>query len=153
MSQDAPAGELTLAYDAARNLIHARGAGVWTVAQMERQLRDFDYAAIKARREHGCVRFLVDLREAGVQTPEMSALMTERGERLYLPGDRLALIVASDLLREQLMHVSRQAAFAIFLSRDTAERWLLAHDAAKRTDDLSIEWGDDRDDVATAPIP
>jgi hypothetical protein len=134
------AGKLTLAYDAERNLLVARGVGAWSIEQIERQLRDLGFHTARIRLEHGPIRFLVDLRGAGIQSPEGSALMADRARVLYRHGDRLAFVMTSALLKEQMLAPERNGATETFTSVEAAERWLLAHDAFSRQPELGLEW-------------
>jgi hypothetical protein len=132
---------LTLDYDATRNLMRVRGCGHWTGEMVERQIEDVRRVARDARRQHGYIRLLADLRGAGLQTRAVAAQMRDGAATIYRSFDRLAFVISSSILRIQLEASKRLAVTGIFTDGDIAERWLMAHDTSRSGPMLELEWG------------
>jgi hypothetical protein len=82
---------------------------------------------IAQRRAAGrAVRVLVDLRLSGMQGPETAVRVVHWTQTIYEAGDRVAMIVASSLVRFRMQRVSRIEDREVFMSPGAARRWLLA---------------------------
>jgi hypothetical protein len=134
-------GRLTYDYNEPRNILKVVGAGIWTLSLLHLHWRPFEALVRQARRRYGQIRVHYDVRAARVQSPEVNKLLAEVVEKLYRPYDRLAIIVASETLRVQMREVERRATTEIFLSPETAERWLFALDKSCFGTKLELEWG------------
>jgi len=82
---------------------------------------------IAQRRAAGrAVRVLVGLRLSGVQGPETAVRVVHWTQTIYEAGDRVAMNVASSLVRFRMQRVSRIEDREVFMSPGAARRWLLA---------------------------
>jgi hypothetical protein len=74
-------------------------------------------------------RVLSDLRGASVQLPDVAGHIEGFSKQAFEPSDKIAVVVASNLLKLQMRRVVHRARFEAFLSVDAAERWLGLDDA------------------------
>lgn len=101
--------------------------GVQQLADVDRYLAVLGDVVRDVRLRFGRVRVLADLRNSPVRTQEAAERMRLGNLALYRPGDRVALIVESSLLKMQLRRTLVEYQ-NIFLSPHAAETWLTALD-------------------------
>ncbi len=70
---------------------------------------------------------LVDLRKSPVQSVETAGRIKAATSRIYKPGDRIAIVVQSSLVKTQMRQVVDVTTVELFISIDAAEMWLLAY--------------------------
>ena len=105
----------------ASGLVRATIRGFWP---MEVAVAYVDEMAgiLAVARRRGSARLIVDLTGAAIQSPEV---MQKLGVLdMYAPEDRVAVIVASSLLKTQLKRVFVKANLAVFVSEEAAETWV-----------------------------
>lgn len=71
------------------------------------------------------VRALIDLKSAAIQPMGIATSIAEATNRLYSkPTDRVAILVASSLLKMQLRRIHADQPFEIFISEQEARTFL-----------------------------
>lgn len=118
---------LSFSYDVAAKIIRITGVGKWTVDYVDVHFAELAVLIDRVRQQNGEVLALVDLSRAPVQSAEVAARIHEATGRLYGPGDRIAMIVPSFLLKAQMKSVTWKDNAAIFVSPFAAMTWLCAH--------------------------
>lgn len=108
-------------------ILRINRVAVQQVADVDRYLAVLGDIVRDARLRFGRVRVLADLRNAPVRTQEAAERLRVGNLALYRPGDRVALIVESSLLKMQLRRTLVEYQ-NIFLSPHAAETWLTALD-------------------------
>jgi hypothetical protein len=120
-------GVITVGYDREAGVIRAVGIGIWSLGQVDAYFAHFRRLAAGMRRGGGIVRAIADLRDGGVQSPEIDARVAEHKQGLYQDGDRLAVVVPSSLAKMQVRNKLNSTQHAVFISPDAAETWLRAY--------------------------
>lgn len=105
--------------------VAVHGAGYWTPAYVDTHFAELGELLARVRRQKH-VRVLVDLTQAAVQGEESAQRVSHWTARLYREGDRVAIVLASSLLKAQMRRVAIIADRELFLSRTAAMTWLLA---------------------------
>lgn len=115
-------------------LVRAAVGGFWNEHEAKLFASAFQSHARQARDLWGVVRMLIDARESPVQSPEvMKALVGLNQSLIEVPGDRIAVIVATSLVKMQAHRVMSDEfergsdVGGLFLSPNAAETWLCAH--------------------------
>ena len=120
-------GSLTAKYDPSTGVVRMFGAGLWQMSIVRKHFADLEAALAQARRYHPDVLVFCDLSTASVQMKEVGEEIEQFTERAYHPTDRIAVVLASSVLKMQMRRVVRQATFETFLSATAAYTWLTAH--------------------------
>lgn len=115
---------LTVELDRSSGIINSVGTGIWSSELLDSYVAALEQAVRTARQASPNVRAISDLREAGVQTAPITERATEVLLRLFVPGDRVAVIVQSILLKMQMRRVLNVGTVEFFLSRSEAENWV-----------------------------
>ena len=68
----------------------------------------------------------LDLRKHDTQSPSVAALIKDGVDNMYRPGDRVAMVVASTVVKMQMRRVTNPAFVEIFTAIEDAEKWMLA---------------------------
>lgn len=113
--------------DGRLKILRINQVGVRTLGEVDRYLAVLGDVVRDTRLRFGRVRVLADLRNAPLRTQEAAERMRMGNLALYRPGDRVALIVESSLLKMQLRRTLVEYQ-NIFLSPNAAETWLTAMD-------------------------
>lgn len=113
--------------DGRLKILRINQVGVRTLGEVDRYLAVLGDVVRDTRLRFGRVRVLADLRNAPLRTQEAAERMRMGNLALYRPGDRVALIVESSLLKMQLRRTLVEYQ-NIFLSPNAAETWLTALD-------------------------
>jgi hypothetical protein len=122
-----PEGVQAFTVDRPKGLVRAWASGHWSMRLMRSFFSAYG-AEIAAIRDTGLpLRVIADVRESAVQSEEVAQFILERVSTLYRPGDRVALIVATSMLKAQLRAVLPPGIHEYFLSGDAAEKWVMAH--------------------------
>jgi hypothetical protein len=119
-------GLYAIRYDAEREIIRIARLGVQNVDDVERYLKELSRVVCEMRARCGRVRLLADLRYSPVRTSAVAERIRVANLALYRPGDRVALLVESSLLKMQLRRNLVPDYQNIFLSPTAAEIWLAA---------------------------
>ncbi|ODP38494.1 hypothetical protein [Sphingomonas turrisvirgatae] len=120
-------GLYEIALDERLNVLRVGRVAVQCVEEVDRYLARLGEIVRTLRLRHGKVRVLADLRHAPVRTQEVAERLRLGNQALYRPGDRVALVVESSLLKMQLRRTLTDNQ-NIFLSPNAAETWLTAID-------------------------
>ena len=118
------AGQLSLAINEQHNLITVVGCGLWSSEYVEAHIKKFELILMRARQNVRPLRTLVDLRDAAVQTPKVAAMLHQAMSQMYVPPERAALLVKSNLVAMQMKRGFNPATHGVFLSEQAAEAWL-----------------------------
>jgi hypothetical protein len=78
------------------------------------------------------VRVLVDLRECPPQSAEVAGVIVQRTACMYLPSDRVAILVTSSILRLQLRRVLADQEFGVFVAEDAAREFVMGSGGMRR---------------------
>lgn len=108
-------------------LIRVLGRGFWTQAHVELHVTALRGLIARQRAAGGRVLVLVDLRETLAQDPAIIERLGQAVDGVYREGDRVAVAVASSLLKLQLKLVANVASVEFFVSLRAARTWLTAY--------------------------
>lgn len=114
--------------DPRSNLIQIWGSGLWSRAEVDAHFDELDGEIRQKRTRFPHIRVLVDIRESGVQTQDTAEGVTLGTRRIYREGDRIAIIVASSLVKMQMRRAVEHRELQIFISPSAAVTWLEAYD-------------------------
>lgn len=120
-------GSLTVAVDRIKALVRVTGTGFWSPQTATAHFHELGETMDALRQERGCVFVLVDLRGASVQSKETATVIGEATRRVYAAADRAAVVVATELLRMQIRHVTDADKIRTFTDIVQAEHWLRTH--------------------------
>jgi hypothetical protein len=116
-----------VAFDGRSGIVYSRTSGFWSIDDADRYLRDLGAELDAARRRTGRALTLIDARETQVQAPEVLARMAGIEKLiLKLPGDRVAHVAGSMLLKRQVERMLTSDRGRAFTSIEQAEAWLLS---------------------------
>ncbi|QUT04745.1 hypothetical protein KFK14_17130 [Sphingobium phenoxybenzoativorans] len=118
-------GPFSVRRDIATGIVHVTGNGFWTMADIDRHFEKLGNSVRSARTAGARVMALVDLRGAVTQSPELVSHLADRAGAVYTEGDRIAIVVHSNLAKMQMRRVVQSAEFEMFLMPDAAEAWLM----------------------------
>ncbi|MBO9712788.1 hypothetical protein [Sphingomonas sp.] len=119
-------GSLEVEFDAATGVIRLTGKGAWVTETVEACFREMVALVMQRREQRRPVLVLVDLSECAVQSDEVAAKIGLGAEKVQQPGDRVAIVVRSSLVKAQLRRTLPQPG-EIFISASAAETWLMAY--------------------------
>lgn len=119
---------LGISYDVARGHILVSGAGFWKPDDMNRHFEQLTGYVNRERGDRGPIKILVDMRGTSTQSSETATNVGEWTDRLFRPGDRIAFVVSSALVKMQMNRVARGADYGYFEDHDAAQDWLLRAD-------------------------
>lgn len=108
------------------SFIRVTGRGFWTVEEIDAHFAELELALDASRQSLGAATVLVDLRDAPVQTAAVTERLGWWTGRLYQAQDRVAIILASSLLKSQMRRIPMAAKRELFLSPMAALTWLTA---------------------------
>lgn len=113
------------------NALLVRTGDFWTVEEADRYVVELAAALDELRRDRDYALLFLDSRDS----PPQSAAVMERFaevERMCIrtPLDRVAIAVASGILKYQMQRLSHSKQVRVFLSASAAETWLFAHEHA-----------------------
>jgi hypothetical protein len=113
-------------YDQTVGLLKVRVDGSWTIDEVQRYGREAGVQFAAARKENGLLRLLIDLSGAHILSQELMDPLAKAGMQYARADDRVALAVASTLLKLQMRRMLGDAPVPIFLSTKEAIDWLLS---------------------------
>jgi len=108
--------------------IAVQGTGCWSPEYLDAHFADLAGLLGRRRRDRQ-VLVLVDLTRAGVQSDETAERIRYWTANLYRQSDRVAIVLASSMLKAQMRRYVMVADRELFLSRTAALAWLLAKPA------------------------
>ena len=117
-------------YDAAQGILIVRVEGMWTLPEVARYGREAGPQFEAARIRAGSLRLLVELSRTEVLSQNILAPLAKAGMQFAREDDRVALVVASSLMKLQMRRMIGEAPANIFVSEQAARMWLTAHDQA-----------------------
>jgi hypothetical protein len=117
-------GPLGLAVEPESGLVIVSGHGLWTPSQLHAHLRDYHDLLGQVRKPGGHVRVLVNLKDVGVQTPEVTQVLASGTTHCHLDGDRIAMIVPGSLAKMQMRRILGTRFHEYFISEVAARLWL-----------------------------
>lgn len=112
-------------FEPASGILYVKVVGAWTMPEVERYGREAGGRFADARKAAGSLRLLVDLSEAEILSQSVIDPLARAGMQYARPDDRVALVVASTLLKLQMKRMIGDAPTPIFLSTRDAAAWLL----------------------------
>ncbi len=121
------AAYLGQSHDAAQGIIRVMGRGFWTEADIDAHFVELGHLIERVRAGGDDILALVDLSDAPVQSPDVTARITAQTRRVYRPEDRIAIVVQSSLMKMQMKRAVDRPNLEVFISRHAATTWLTAH--------------------------
>ncbi|PZU11778.1 hypothetical protein [Sphingomonas sp.] len=110
------------------SIVRVDGAGSWRLDYLDGHFERLEHMLLAIRRARRRVRVLVDLRQAVVQSAAVAERIQYWTDRLYEAEDRVAIVVASSLLKSQMRRVAAITQREFFLSESAGRTWLMAND-------------------------
>lgn len=123
-------GALALSYQTESRFILVSGRGMWSPRQLDEHLRDFADLVAQLRRQQIRIRVLVDLKDAAIQTPEVTRVLAHGTRDCHREGDRVAVLVPGSLAKMQMRRILGTHYHNYFVSESAARLWLSASDWA-----------------------
>lgn len=121
-------GGLTIAADRRLGTVRIHGHGFWSPLIVDAHFTELRLFLVPYRQSATCVRMIVDIRTASVQSLETTERMAVGVRSATLPGDRIAILVSSSLAKAQMRRVIGTSSHEFFLSSEAATRWVEAYD-------------------------
>jgi hypothetical protein len=115
-------------YDDKTGILRIRVVGPWTLAEIERYRSEASVQFPLARQKAGSLRLLLDNVRGTLLQQSLVEPMLQAGMSNSRRDDRVAMIVASSLIKLQTKRVFGEQHWAIFISEEAARLWLTAHD-------------------------
>lgn len=119
-------GELRIEIDSATTIVRVFGSGMWPEPYARAHFEELDRTLRRLRSRGSPLRVLVDIRDAVVQKPETAQCVSAATNNIYRSCDRIAIVVASSLLKLQIRRSTDTGLHRLFSSYNAAETWLLA---------------------------
>jgi hypothetical protein len=117
-------------FNDADGILEVRASGMWNATTVESYRRDLGIEAAAARRRAGKLKLLFNAVGYAVQ-PQIVAQSAQQIDRVVLPGDRVAVVIETSLLKLQARRVfAGWDRIELFVAEDAARSWLLSGDAA-----------------------
>ncbi|MDO6416425.1 hypothetical protein Q4F19_18725 [Sphingomonas sp. BIUV-7] len=113
-------------------ILRATGIGHWSIAEVEAYYAKLGTLVAAQRAARRPIRVLIDAVAAELQLPPVQARINAHAERLYEPGDRVAIVVRNNLFKARGRDVAPADRVVFFCSHSAAETWLLAYDPGLR---------------------
>ena len=105
-------------------IIVVTARGFWEVADVERYNRELEPLFVASRQRFSCCRILVDMQKISVQSAEVAQHFAADHKAFDKPGDKIAFVVNSSLLKMQVNRVCADDLVATFAHIDEARSWL-----------------------------
>jgi len=106
-------------------VISIEGRGLFTAEDVASHFRQLGTIISRHHASGQVVRALIDLKGAAIQPMGIATSIAEATNRLYSkPTDRVAILVASSLLKMQLKRIHADRPFEIFISEAEARAFL-----------------------------
>lgn len=114
-------------YDETHGIMRIRVVGAWTAAEIERYRIEAGPQFAMTRQKAGSLRLLIDNMKGELLQQTLVRPMLDAGRSHGRRDDRVAMIVASSLIKFQTRRVFGEQNWSIFISEDAARIWLTAH--------------------------
>ncbi len=113
--------------DVRNGVIKMTVQGFFDLETLRRHFDENDGIVRKWRSLGRPIRVLIDAVNLLPHTPEGQALVQSSTKRIYVPGDRVALLVGSNLVKMQMRRALTQGeVINFFVSANAAMTWLMA---------------------------
>ena len=100
------------------------GRGMWSPGYCDQHFSALGVMLERVRKHSGGVRVLVQIKEAPVQSAATIERVVHWTKIIYAVGDRVAIVVASSLMKSQMRRIHMAAKREIFVSETAARAWL-----------------------------
>lgn len=118
----------TIEGDAGNGLIRIMVEGFFDLDTLSRHFAENAACVSLWRSQRRPIRVLVDAVNHHPHSPERMALVQRSIQRIYAPGDRVAVVVASNLAKMQLRQgLGQEEIMHFFVSNAAAMTWLMAY--------------------------
>jgi hypothetical protein len=121
-----PASVIMVQYDAEAQIMRLHSRGFLEPVEIDRCFVDAAKILGMMRTTGIPVRALIDAREAVIQSPASAERIRVGTRQIYLPGDRVAMLVSNSLVKMQLRRVVDGRTHELFMSENAAMVWLRA---------------------------
>lgn len=121
-------GRVVTYFDAAMGAIRVEATGTWTMQQADLHCIQLTALVEDMRMRTGRVRIFVDRRGVETQAPAIIDRIAGGLDSILRSGDRVAVLVASSLVKMQVRRSVDLSIYELFISERAAFLWLLAHD-------------------------
>lgn len=121
---DGGSGYQAFTVDWTTGIIRGRAEGFWSMDMTTSHLQRWIESVQKIQRSGMRVRVLADLRKTQAQSHDVADFLRNRLEGIYHAEDRIAMIVASPLVKMQMRRMLDSVIREFFLSVGEAEQWL-----------------------------
>jgi hypothetical protein len=121
-------GGLTIAADRPLGTVRIHGHGFWSPSIVDEHFEELRQFLTPYRQSALCVRMIVDLRSASVQSVQTTERLTVGVCSVTMEGDRIGILVSSSLAKGQMRRVIGSSSHQFFLSPDAARKWVEAYD-------------------------
>ena len=128
-----PPGVLSLRRCDDRGIISIWGWGTWSPDYAERHYGELARHVDETRTAGLPVRILFNLQKSAA-LPDTVARMCTMADAIFVPGDRLALVVESSTVKAQLRQMLDRIGINLFISETAAVMWLAPDNGWKRSD-------------------
>jgi len=108
-------------------ILRIDAGGIWDIMATRSYTRDIEHAVSQWRSERPYLRAIVDRSQAPIFDGSVSDLLLATYNRILKPGDRVAMIVDSSLIKQHIRRIADREETEMFLSIAAARTWLLAH--------------------------
>jgi hypothetical protein len=122
-----PNGFLDARFDLASGRVDAVGRGFWDPDVAGSYFGNWAAMVEAIHAADRCLRAVVNLREAAIQTLDVAGLIKVCGD-LHRGGDRIALVVPSALMTLQMRRVLDPTCHRFFTCQNLAEAWIAEED-------------------------
>lgn len=119
-------------FEEATGIMRITIVGAWTLPEIERYAREAGPQFATARSKAGALRLLLDNTRGALMPPDLVEPMLRAAKSIGRRDDRVAMVVASSLVKVQTRNVFANQAWGLFISEGAARIWLQAHDQALR---------------------
>ena len=119
-------GRMSAQIDVATGQIRATASGTASPTQVRAYFRDLGAGIARIHDAGRNVSALIDLRGSAVPPPEMAAIIEEATRTLYRGDDRVAMVVATSMMKLGLRRTLDARCHDFFLSLTAAQTWLSA---------------------------
>jgi hypothetical protein len=104
--------------------LYVHGRLLASVQDALQHFRDLSAELGNMRRSGRPVRVFVDLRDCLTQSAEVAEIIKQRTKTIYRPGDRVAILAASSILKLQLKRIHADQDFGVFVAEGAAREFI-----------------------------
>jgi hypothetical protein len=118
----------TIEENLAEGFVHMVVEGFFDMGTLSRHFADNADFVRRWRAMGRSIRVLIDAANLLPHSAEGQALVQQSTQRIYVPGDRVAVIVSSNLVKMQMRRaLSQDQIINFFVSDSAAMTWLMAY--------------------------